>query len=102
MPIRPERIVLFKFQEAVFYSSWGFFLLASPIMIAYGIVAGAPWFYYLLLVPLIISFVYIPCSIGAILLPACYSQVAEVAADRRRRITVGTHLRSSRRWSGAR
>jgi ABC-2 type transport system permease protein len=66
MPIRPERIVLFKFQEAVFYSSWGFFLLASPIMIAYGIVAGAPWFYYFLLVPLIISFVYIPCSIGAI------------------------------------
>ena len=66
MPIRPERIVLFKFQEAVFYSSWGFFLLASPIMIAYGIVAGAPWFYYLLLVPLIIAFVYIPCSIGAI------------------------------------
>ncbi len=34
MPIRPERIVLYKFQEALFYSSWGFFLLASPIMIA--------------------------------------------------------------------
>jgi ABC-2 type transport system permease protein len=66
MPIRPERIVLYKFQEAVFYSSWGFFLLASPIMIAYGIVAGAPWFYYCLLAPLIVSFVYIPCSIGAI------------------------------------
>ncbi|HEX4414854.1 MAG TPA: hypothetical protein VH107_14565 [Lacipirellulaceae bacterium] len=66
MPIRPERIVLFKFQEAVFFSSWGFFLLASPIMIAYGIVAGAPWFYYPLLAPLIVSFVYIPCSIGAI------------------------------------
>ena len=66
MPIRPERIVLFKFQEAVFFSSWGFFLLASPIMTAYGIVAGAPWYYYLLLLPLIVSFVYIPCSLGAI------------------------------------
>src|SRR3954453_17754337 len=66
MPARPERIVLYKFQEAVFFSSWGFFLLASPIMIAYGIVAGAPWFYYCLLAPLIVSFVYIPCSIGAI------------------------------------
>jgi ABC-2 type transport system permease protein len=66
MPIRAERIVLFKFQEAVFFSSWGFFLLASPIMIAYGIVAEAPWHYYALLVPLIIAFVYIPCSIGAI------------------------------------
>jgi len=66
LPVRPERIVLYKFQEAVFYSSWGFFLLASPIMIAYGIVAAAPWYYYLLLLPLIISFVYIPCGVGAI------------------------------------
>src|SRR5688572_7824177 len=67
LPVRPERIVLHKFQEAVFFSSWGFFLLASPMMIAYGIVAGAPWYYYLFLVPLIISFVYIPCGVGAIL-----------------------------------
>lgn len=67
MPVRPERIVLHKFQEAVFYSSWGFFLLASPIMCAYGIVVDAPWFYYMQLLPLIISFVYIPCGIGAIL-----------------------------------
>lgn len=67
LPMRPERIVLYKFQEAVFYSSWGFFLLSSPMMIAYGIVAAAPWYYYLFLTPLIISFVYIPCSVGAIL-----------------------------------
>lgn len=67
LPLRPERVVLYKFQEAVFFSSWGFFLLASPIMIAYGIVVGAPWHYYFLLAPLIVSFVYIPCGIGAIL-----------------------------------
>ena len=67
LPLRAERIVLYKFQEAVFYSSWGFFLLSSPIMIAYGIVVGAPWYYYGFLLPLILAFVYIPCSIGAIL-----------------------------------
>jgi ABC-2 type transport system permease protein len=66
LPVRPERLVLFKFQEAVFFSSWGFFLLASPMMIAYGIVVGAPWFYYCLLLPLIIAFVYIPSGIGAL------------------------------------
>jgi ABC-2 type transport system permease protein len=66
LPVRSERIVLYKFQESVFYSSWGFFLLASPIMIAYGIVADAPWYYYLLLLPLIVAFVYIPCGFGAI------------------------------------
>jgi ABC-2 type transport system permease protein len=66
LPVRAERVVLYKFQEALFYSSWGFFLLASPIMVAYGIVTLAPWYYYAFLAPLIISFVYIPCSIGAI------------------------------------
>jgi len=66
LPARAERVVLHKFQEAVFFSSWGFFLLASPMMIAYGIVVGAPWYYYCLLLPLIISFVYIPSSVGAL------------------------------------
>jgi ABC-2 type transport system permease protein len=66
LPLRAERVVLYKFQEAVFFSSWGFFLLASPIMIAYGIVTAAPWYYYVLLLPLIVSFVYIPCGIGAV------------------------------------
>jgi len=66
IPIRSERIVLFKFQEAVFFSSWGFFLLASPMMVAYGIVVGAPWHYFALLLPLIVAFVYIPCGLGAL------------------------------------
>jgi ABC-2 type transport system permease protein len=65
-PARPERIVLHRFQEALFFSSWGFFLLGSPMMLAYGIVVGAPWYYYALLIPLITSFVYIPCSLGGI------------------------------------
>lgn len=65
-PVRPERIVLHKFQEAVLFSSWGFFLLASPLAIAYGIVAEAQWYYFVLAAPLILSFVYIPCGAGAI------------------------------------
>jgi ABC-2 type transport system permease protein len=66
LPVRTERIVLHRFQEAVVFSSWGFFLLASPMMVAYGWVVGAPWYYYALILPLIIAFVYIPCGIGAI------------------------------------
>jgi ABC-2 type transport system permease protein len=66
LPARAERIVLYKFQEAVFFSSWGFFLLSSPMVVAYGIVVHAPWYYFCFMIPLIISFVYIPCSIGAI------------------------------------
>lgn len=66
-PVRTERIVLHKFQEAVLFSSWGFFLLASPMAIAYGVETNAAWYYYLLALPLILSFVYIPCGMGAFL-----------------------------------
>jgi ABC-2 type transport system permease protein len=65
-PAREERIVLHKFQEATLFSSWGFFLLASPLTLAYGISVSAPWHYYVLIGPLIVSFVYIPCVIGAL------------------------------------
>ena len=65
-PVRPERLVLYKFQEAIFFSSWGFFLLASPMMIAYGIVVAAPWYYYGMILPLIVAFVYIPSGVGAL------------------------------------
>lgn len=65
LPVRDERIVIHKFQEAIAFSSWGFFLLASPMMLAYGVVIGAPWTYYALLAPMILAFVYIPCSFGA-------------------------------------
>lgn len=65
-PAREERVVLHKFQEATLFSSWGFFLLASPLTLAYGISVGAPWHYYALIGPLILAFVYIPCVVGAL------------------------------------
>jgi ABC-2 type transport system permease protein len=66
LPIHDERIFLHKFQQAVLLSSWGFLLLGSPMLLAYGRVAGAPWYYYLMLLPLTGAFVYIPVGIGAI------------------------------------
>ena len=48
-PVRPERIVLHKFQEAIVFSSWGFLLLGSPMLVAYGLQRGAPWYYFVLL-----------------------------------------------------
>lgn len=65
-PIRGERIAVFKFQEAVFFSCWGFILLGSPMLIAYGMVANSPWYYYVLLIPFILSFVFVPSGLGAI------------------------------------
>ena len=65
-PVRPERIVLYKYQETVIISCWGFVLLGTPLLIAYGIVNSAPWLYYVLLVPFMLTFVMIPSSLGAL------------------------------------
>jgi ABC-2 type transport system permease protein len=77
-PARTERIVLHKFQETVLLSCWGFVLLGTPLLIAYGIDARAPWYYYLLLAPFIASFVFIPAGCGAvacILLIYCFPRI---------------------------
>jgi len=66
LPVRDSRLVFFRFQEALFFSSWGFFLLASPMMVAYGLVVSAPWYYYAYLPVMMVSFAYIPCALGSI------------------------------------
>ncbi|MEN6406435.1 MAG: hypothetical protein ABFC77_08185 [Thermoguttaceae bacterium] len=67
IPARTQRVFLHKFQEAVVLSSWGFVLLGSPALIAYGVTEHAPWHYYAMLLPNVIAFVYIPVAVGAIL-----------------------------------
>jgi ABC-2 type transport system permease protein len=66
-PTRCERIVWHKFQEAAFFSGWGFLLLSSPLLLAYGIVVGAPWYFYVMLIPFVVSFVLIPAAIGSLI-----------------------------------
>ena len=64
-PARAERIFLHKFHEAIILSGWGFGLLGSPMLLAYGYVSAAPWPFYFLLVPLLLAFVYIAVAVGA-------------------------------------
>jgi ABC-2 type transport system permease protein len=66
LPARTGRVFLHKFQEAIVLSSWGFVLLGSPMLVAYGIVSRAPWYYFAMLLPLMIAFLYIPASLGAV------------------------------------
>ena len=73
-PASTDRIFAHKFAEAVGFSSWGFFLLGSPLLVAYGLTikssaggeAGAPWAFYLVFMVFLTSFVMIPSSLGAI------------------------------------
>ncbi len=67
LPARVERVFLHKFQEAVLLSSWGFLLMGSPMLLAYGLAVAAPWYFYAILLPIMVAFVYIPAALGAIL-----------------------------------
>ncbi len=67
IPSRTERVFLHKFQEAIILSSWGFVLLGSPMLLAHGVVEHAPWYYYAMLPPFLVAFIYIPVAIGAII-----------------------------------
>ena len=65
-PASTSRIVLHKFQEAIVLSCWGFILLGSPLLVAYGVQASSPWYYFALLLPFLVSFVFLPAGVGAI------------------------------------
>lgn len=64
-PIPTDQIFAFKFQEAMFFSCWGFILLGSPMMIAYGLNAEAPVIFYPMALIFFISFAFVPGSMGA-------------------------------------
>lgn len=66
IPTSPDRIFAYKFQEAIAFSSWGFLLLGSPMMVAYGISVNAPWSFYALFLVFLIAFVMIPGSLGGL------------------------------------
>ena len=70
--------MLHKFQEAIVFSSWGFLLLGSPMLVAYGLQAEAPWYYYALLLPFMGAFIYIPGGIGAIVCMLFVHRLARV------------------------
>ena len=66
-PAAADQIYAFKYQGALAFSSWAFLLLGSPILIAYGLAFGAPWYFYALLPIFFAGFVLIPGSLGALL-----------------------------------
>jgi ABC-2 type transport system permease protein len=73
LPVRAEVVFGHKFREAMWFASWGFVLLGSPMLVAYGVVREAAWPYYALLLPFMIAFVTIPAAVGGI---CCMTLVA--------------------------
>jgi ABC-2 type transport system permease protein len=65
-PATTDRIFAYKFAEAVGLSSWGFFLLGSPLMVAFGLTKGSPAAFYAMFLVYLVSFVLLAGSLGAI------------------------------------
>ncbi len=64
-PARADRVFAAKFQAAVAFSSWAFLILGLPILVAYGLVAGVPWYFYPLLPLYLLGYVLLPGSVSA-------------------------------------
>src|SRR5947209_7923657 len=65
-PAHADQVFAYKFQGAIAFSSWAFVLLGSPVLVAFGVVAGAPWYFYVVLALYFVGFVLIPGSLGAL------------------------------------
>lgn len=64
-PVGEDLIFLHKYIESFLFASWGVLLLGSPILIAYGLIAKAPFLYFLMNVPILIAFTGIPAGVGS-------------------------------------
>jgi len=65
-PASADRVFAYKFFEAVGFSSWGFLLLGSPMMVAFGITVDAPAAFYAVFLVYLMAFVLLTGSLGAV------------------------------------
>jgi ABC-2 type transport system permease protein len=73
----------------MWFSSWGFVLLGSPMLAAYGMVRHSASHYFVLLLPFMISFVFIPAAIGSI---CCMLLVAWMPRLRVHALSIGVGI----------
>jgi ABC-2 type transport system permease protein len=87
-PAPADRVFAYKYQGAIAFSSWAFMLLGGPVLLAYGLIYGAPWVFYLLLPLFFLGFVLLPGSLGALL---CML-VVNVVPKRRKQVFMASAL----------
>ncbi len=64
VPLRAWHVVITKYVEALFLSSWSLILLGLPLMAAMASVSQEPWYFYPVFLGLFLSFVAIPGALG--------------------------------------
>jgi ABC-2 type transport system permease protein len=69
-PIDTRVIFFYRFMQSVIFSSWAFLFLGVTFIVAYAIVKGVPFWFYLLLPFYFVSFILLPASIASALILA--------------------------------
>ena len=91
LPISRQSIFRQKLVESIIYSSWAFALLSFPLFMSFGMVRHTPWYFYPLIAVLVLPFLVIPASLGAIVTMVMTSILP---ARKTRILTVGLGIAS--------
>ena len=60
LPVPTQTIFRWKFIESTLLASWAFLFLIAPLLVAFGLVRGAPWHFYVMTLVLIALFIVLP------------------------------------------
>jgi len=85
-PIPPDQIFAYKFKEALLFSSWGFLILGSPLILSYGWTVGAPWSFYLFGAAYFLGFCLLAGSVGGL---ACLGLTLLVPSSKKQIMAAG-------------
>ena len=65
LPVPRQTIFQWKFIESIVLASWAFLYLIAPLLVAFGLVRGVPWHFYLVTVLLTALFIILPGVAGS-------------------------------------
>jgi ABC-2 type transport system permease protein len=87
-PARSDQVFAHKYRGAIAFSSWGFLLLGSPVLLAYGAVYGVNWLFFIFLPLFFVGFVLLPGCAGSL---ACFL-VVNLIPRRRKQVLIALAL----------
>lgn len=68
LPVDEQEVFVNRFIEALTYSSWAFLFLGMPLMISYGVVFEAKWYFYPALPLFFVPYVVIAGMLGTLII----------------------------------
>jgi len=91
-PVPSRTIFAYFLADALFFATWAFVFLGTPIFLAYGVSYGAPLWYYPLVAVALVPFIVLCASLGALLSLALAGLVARWRGRRSRLLLVASCL----------